>query len=164
MDMRFSTTHILQIAESVEQREIDYYARAAQHIEAEELRDVCRQLAGWSLRHKRAWAQRRQRIAPDTETSQACLLPDPAAMAGLTWFGLRVVPDKRFKSWTCRETVLWEAMQRAKDLVTFYEGLKGFAGDAEALLMIDRILNEEDRHLQYIQWLMNQPQTIARSA
>lgn len=164
MEMRFSTAHILQIAESVEQREVDYYVRAAKHLETEELREVCRQLAGWNVRHKMAWSQKRQRFYTECESLEACPLPEASAMAGLTWFGIRVVPDKKFKSWTRRETVLWEATQRARDLVTFYEGLKGFAGSTEALMMIDRIISEEGRHLEFIEWLLHQSHTMAQPA
>jgi rubrerythrin len=165
MDMRFNTAHVLQIAEGVEQREIDYYVRAADHLEVDELREVCGQLAGWSLRHKMAWAQKRRRFYANCESLDQCPLPEASAMAGLTWFGIRVVPEKKFKSWTRRESVLWEAMQRARDLTTFYEGLKGFAGDREAMLMIDRIISEEARHLEFIEWLLyHQSRTVAQPA
>ncbi len=49
---------------------------------------------------------------------------------------------------------LWEARQRANDLITFYGGLKGFVRDQSALRMVDRILREEVRHFCYIERLL----------
>jgi rubrerythrin len=155
MDMRFSTQDTLQVAENVEQREIDFYLRASHGLEDQELKRLCGKLACWSLRHKKIWERKRQGLGPDQyATVEETVFSHPGAMAGLTWFGLRASSDARIKNWTCPNILLWEARQRANDLITFYEGLKGFVRDKQALMMVDRILRQEVRHFSYIERLL----------
>lgn len=155
MDMRFSTHDILQVAENVEQREIDFYLRAANRLDDQEFKDLCVRLAAWSLRQKKAWERHREALGPDQHAnSEENIFSHPGAMAGLTWFGLRASSDQRAEKWTCREYLLWEARQRANDLLTFYEGLKGFVRDTDAFMMIDSIISKEEQHFEYIERLL----------
>jgi rubrerythrin len=155
MDIGFSSQDILQVAENVEQREIEFYIRASRQLENPDLKGLCWKLAAWSLRHKKIWERKRKGLGQDPyANTEDNAFSHPGAMAGLTWFGLRASSDKRAKAWTCREYLLWEARQRANDLITFYEGMKGFTQDLNALKMVDRIIKEETRHFGYIERLL----------
>jgi len=155
MDIEFSSQDILQVAENVEQREIEFYLGASRQLEDQDLKGLCWKLAAWNLRHKKIWERKRKDLGPNLrEDTQDHVFSHPGAMAGLTWFGLRASSVKRAKAWTCREYLLWEARQRANDLMTFYAGLKGFVTDLDALKTVDRIIREEVRHFAYIERLL----------
>lgn len=155
MDTIFNAQDILQIAENVEQREIDFYSRASRQLEDQDLNALCWKLAGWSLQHKKLWEQKRRHLgAQGPEAEEDGIFSHPGAMAGLTWFGLRTGSFKRAESWTCREYLLWEARQRVNDLITFYQGLKGFTEDPDALEMVDGIIDEESEHFAYVERLL----------
>lgn len=165
MDMRFSAQDILQVAENVEQREMDFYLRASRQLNDSLLKGLCHKLAAWNLRHKKIWERKRAGLGPDMYTDEdSNIFSHPGAMAGLTWFGLRSSSDQRAQNWTCREYLLWEARQRANDLMTFYEGLKGFVRDTQALMMIDRIISEEVRHFSYIERLLRLDHVTGKNA
>lgn len=155
MDIVFRTPDILEVAENVEQREIDFYSRASRRLHDQDLKALCWKLASWSLRHKKIWERKRETLGTDgPEAQEEGVFSHPGAMAGLTWFGLRAYSDKRAENWTCRKYLLWEARQRVNDLITFYEGLKGFVRDLNALKMVDRVIKEEVRHFAYIERLL----------
>ena len=151
MNIRLSTQDILQVAENVEQREIVFYLRASKHLEDQDLKNLCWKLAAWSLGHKKKWESKRKSLGPDmSATTQEDVFSHPGAMAGLTWFGLQASSDTNARAWICREYLLREAKRKVNDLMTFYEGLKGFVTDLNALKMVDHIISEEVRHSEYI--------------
>lgn len=157
MNIGLSTKDILQVAENVEQREMEFYMRASKQLKDADLQGLCWKLAAWNLRHKKIWERKRQRMGRHRqEAASESVFSHPGAMAGLTWFGLRASLDKRARMWTSREYLLWETRQRVNDLMTFYEGLKGFVADMDAFRMVDRILKEEHRHFAYIERLLLQ--------
>jgi rubrerythrin len=156
MEIGLSAQDILQVAQNVEQREIEFYIKASRQLENEDLKGLCWKLAAWNLRHKKIWERKHKALGPDPYTgTEDSDFSHTGAMAGLTWFGLRASAGPRTKAWTCREYLLWEARQRANDLITFYEGLKGFVADPHALNVVDRILTAEGRHFAYIERLLH---------
>ena len=46
--------------------------------------------------------------------------------------------------------MLRAAAKRAQDLMVFYEGLKGFTDSDQAVDMIDEVIGQEYRYLDYI--------------
>ena len=155
MDIVFRTQDILEVAENVEQREIDFYSRASRRLHDQDLKALCWKLASWSLRHKKIWERKRKTLGTERPRGlEDSVFSHPGAMAGLTWFGLRACSDRRAENWTCGEYLLWEARQRVNDLMTFYEGLKGFVTDVDACRMVDRIIKEEVRHFAHIERLL----------
>jgi len=158
MDADFSTYDILKIAESVEQRELDFYSHAYLLFDDPALCETCLDLAYWSSRHKHLWVSQRHALENQVAASatfHATGLPDAGAMAGLTWFGQRPNCASKLHGVTDRMTLLKTAAKHGRDLIVFYQGLKAFALDQAAMDMIDAIAAEEWRHLEYVERLAN---------
>ncbi|MCF7974938.1 MAG: hypothetical protein K9N55_14050, partial [Phycisphaerae bacterium] len=70
MDIGLSSQDILQVAENVEQREIEFYMGASRQLEDQDLKGLCWKLAAWNLRHKKIWERKRRHLgpAPDANT------------------------------------------------------------------------------------------------
>ena len=55
MNIGLTTLDILQVAENVEQREIEFYMGASEQLSDPDLKGLCWRLTAWSLRHKKIW-------------------------------------------------------------------------------------------------------------
>jgi hypothetical protein len=75
------------------------------------------------------------------------VLSRPEVMAGLTCFAAFPVSPGGITGRETREQLLRDAIRRARDLMIFYEGLKGFAGSPDGRRAIDHVLREEGRCL-----------------
>ena len=163
MNTRFNTYDILKIAERVEQKELDFYNNAQQIFHDTALRGVCRDLGFWSKQQQKLWMNKRQALVnqladnashQDNNTG----LPDPSAMAGLTWFGQRPNSAAKLRGVTNSTTLLQVAAKRGRDLIVFYQGLKAFALDRASVQIIEDIIAKEWQHLEYIDKLTDHEQ------
>lgn len=147
----FDTAEIFKIAEQIERNGARFYRRAAEIFDDGDIRDIFRQLAEWETKHERAFARMRERLS-DSGGSPGNLdrgrtVNDPTAMAGLAVFGIRSNPWEELTGHESRTQVLRRAVDKEKDSIVFYEGLKGFAADCADRDRIDDIIREEMRHI-----------------
>ena len=155
MDKKLNVDDIFEIAQGVEQREAYWYTRAMEATDNPDFHDTCHQLSDWHVRGERFWAQESQRLDCKTDQSgqksmEDSLLPNAAAMAGLTWFGNKPQTFSHYRDWNRPEAMLKAAAKRAWDLMVFYEGLKGFTDSDQAMNTIDQVIGQEYRYLDYI--------------
>ncbi len=152
METRFNIFEILQIAEKVENDGGRLYVQNADRFESADLRNTCYRLADWKGRHARALALKRKlhskktgefgRFDPDDY-----VLSNPQVMAALAMTAARKARCGR-RALTGRENkgdILHSAIQREKDAVAFYNGLKAFAQDPASQLAIETIVAEQLR-------------------
>lgn len=158
MNTTLTTDDIFEIVQGVEQRESQWYAQAMQAADNPGFHDTCRQLSNWHMQGKKRWAQRPQHPSNRSDHAEQALgpntlLPNAAAMAGLTWFGSKPQAFARYNDWHHPEAILKAAAKRAYDLIVFYEGLKGFVDSVQAVSIIDQVICQEHRYLDYIEQL-----------
>jgi len=155
MNAKLSVDDIFEIAQGVEQREAHWYTEAMEAADNPDFHDTCSRLSDWHARGERFWAQKPQRLYSNTDRlgqppMEDRLLPNAAAMAGLTWFGDKPQTFVQYHDWNRPEAMLKAAAKRARDLMVFYEGLKGFTDSVQAVDTLDQVISQEYRYLDYI--------------
>jgi hypothetical protein len=158
MNTKLDADDVARIAQGVEQREAHWYTRAMKAADNPGFQDTCKHLSRWHLRGERFWDKKSQDLGSEAEhrkrpPREDSVLPNAAAMAGLTWLGPRPQAFARYHDWSHPETMLKAAAKRARDLMVFYEGLKGFTDSDQAVDTIDDVIGQEYRYLDYIEQL-----------
>ncbi|UCD00140.1 MAG: ferritin family protein [Phycisphaerales bacterium] len=155
METRFNAFEILQIAEKIERNGAKFYLRAAELFDEAELRDTYHKLAAWKARHEKILAQRRRRFSEKTGEfgtfdPDNYVLSNPQVMAGLAVFATKPDSLKGSQGSQGRQEIFQDAIRRAKEAVVFYRGLKDSARDPASEETIDKIINEEERHIRLL--------------
>jgi hypothetical protein len=81
---------------------------------------------------------------------------NPFVMAGLTWCGRTERGSRKLTGRESEKEILKDALQRAKELIIFFEGLKEFAHDPVTWIMIDKIIGRESHNVINIESLIKQ--------
>ena len=76
--------------------------------------------------------------------------PEKKAMAGLAVFGIRPNPVKELDGGENKADIINRAIEKEKDSIVFYSGLKDFAASGIAKDKIDVIIKEELRHIRIL--------------
>jgi rubrerythrin len=154
-EVEFNVVEVLRVAEELEHKAAMFYLRAAQRFADAERRTICYNLAAWRARHRHTWASIRQAYSERTGEfgtfdPDNYVLSNPQVMASLTCFATR--PSS--PGWpTGRETaeqIVRDAIRRSREAVIFYHGLKAFALDSESRRMIDKMIGQEEHHVQQL--------------
>lgn len=162
MAAKYNAFEVLLIAEQVERNGAEFYRKAAGLFEEEKLRELFFNLAEWEDNHEKTFADMKKAITEDM-TEALFFDPDdymsanPQVMAGLAAFAIRPNPAAELRGIENREEILRNALQKEKDTIVFYRGLKNFARDGGAKKKIAEIIKEEKRHVrmlkQSLEWL-----------
>lgn len=154
-EVEFNVVEVLRIAEELEHKAATFYLRAADRFDDLERRTLCYNLASWRARHQQVWARIRKEYSERTGEfgtfdPDNYVLSNPQVMASLTCFASRPGP----RGWPSRhetyEQIVRDAINRAKGVVVFYKGLKGFAQDFESRRMIDSMIDREEHHIRQL--------------
>jgi rubrerythrin len=76
--------------------------------------------------------------------------PDPKVMAGLAIFGIQAEPTEELNGQEKQSDILRIAVEKEKDSIVFYNGLKDFLSVATDRDQIDRIIKEEMDHIRIL--------------
>ena len=151
MTVTFNAFEVFEIAEQIEQNGTNFYIRAAELFEDIKIREMFLRLAEWERQHEITFNGMKQRLSEEDrqETSSNAdeLLPDPRVMAGLAVFGIRSDPEKELYGRQSRTDILRRAVEKEKDSIVFYHGLKEFVPTEADKEKIDDIIKEEMKHI-----------------
>ena len=154
----FDACGIFEIAEQIERNGAKFYRKAAGMFDDDGISATMRKLAEWETEHERIFAAMRERLGgPDSTAAPPKgeqLVNDPKAMAGLAVFGIRRDPRDELTGTESRGDVLKRALEKEKESIAFYEGLKDFAADEAGKDKIDCIIKEEMRHIATLNKLL----------
>ena len=154
----FDACEVFEIAEQVERNGARFYRKAAEIFDDDGISDTLRKLADWEAEHERIFAAMREQLSGPNHTSESPkreqLVNDPKAMAGLAVFGIRPEPRDELTGAEGRDDVLRRALEKEKESIAFYEGLKDFAADKAGKDKIDDIIKEEMRHIATLNKLL----------
>ncbi|MBN2136471.1 MAG: ferritin family protein [Sedimentisphaerales bacterium] len=154
MTRDFNAIEVFEIAEQIERNGATFYRRAAELFETGAVSKVFANLAAWEVKHEEILSGMRRDLGEegaelatfDPEKSPL----DAKAMAGLAAFGVNRDPAAELRGSESRAEVLKMALQKEKDTVVFYTGLKGFVCSGAVEEKIDDIIKEELRHIRII--------------
>ncbi len=154
MDVKFTAHQVLEIAEQVEQNGSRFYHKAAKLFVEPSLNDLFTKLAEWETTHQKLFVKMRQQFAEQLDElgdfDLDIYISNPRLMASLTVFAIGADSDRQFTGNETLEVVLKKAIRNEKDTITFYEGLKDFAQSLACADTLDKIIEEEKRHIKIL--------------
>ena len=151
MTVTFNAFEVFEIAEQIERNGTDFYIRAAELFDDPDTCQMFRRLAEWEAEHEQTFARMKRQLSEQSRqesTSEAdVLLPDPRVMAGLAVFGIRTDPSEELRGRQEARDIIRRAVEKEKDSIVFYHGLKEFVPAEAGKEKIDDIIKEEMRHI-----------------
>ncbi len=154
----FDSCGIFEIADQIERNGAAFYRRAAEIFDDDTICDTLLRLADWEVDHARVFAGMKERLSALRRTAGTSrtqrTVTDPRAMAGLAVFGIRSDPSAELKGHESKTDILKRAIQKEKESITFYEGLKDFATDNAARDKIDEVIEQEMGHIEILDELL----------
>ena len=151
MNVTFNAFEVFEIAEQIERNGTNFYIRAAELFDDPDICQMFLRLAEWEKEHELTFARMKQQLPEQSlqaSTSEADdLLPDPRVMAGLAVFGIRSDPAEELRGRQEKTDIIRRAVEKEKDSIVFYHGLKEFVPAGAGKDKIDAIIKEEMRHI-----------------
>ncbi len=151
MTVTLNAFDVFEIAEQIERNGTDFYIRAAELFDNPNTREMFIRLAEWETEHEQTFARMKQQLSEQTRQASTSepddLLPDPRVMAGLAVFGIRSEPAEELRGRLEKIDIIRIAVEKEKDSIVFYHGLKEFVPAGADKSKIDDIIKEEMRHI-----------------
>jgi rubrerythrin len=151
MTVTLNAFDVFEIAEQIERNGTDFYIRAAELFDDPDTRQMFLRLAEWETEHGQTFARMKQQLfeqnrQPGISESED-LLPDPRVMAGLAVFGIRSNPAEELRGRQEKTAIIRKAVEKEKDSIVFYHGLREFVPAGADKDRIDDIIKEEMKHI-----------------
>ena len=160
MTVALNAFEVFEIAEQIERNGAKFYRKAAEQFNEPDIRKMFLELADWETRHEQIFNDMGKQVSkPNYKTSTLeCEKKqfDPKLMACLTVFGTGSEPVHKLRSMENTVEVLKRAIEKEKDSIAFYEGLKEFAPARDEKNKVDDIIEEEMRHIQILHQALKQ--------
>jgi len=151
MTVTFNAFEVFEIAEQIERNGTNFYIRAAELFDDPNTCQMFLRLAEWEKEHELFFARMKQQLSEqsrEVSTSESeDLLPDPRVMAGLAVFGMRSDPAEELRGRQDKTDIIRRAVEKEKDSIVFYHGLKEFVPAEADKGKIDDIIKEEMGHI-----------------
>jgi len=155
MDASMKGYEVLEIAEKIERNGARFYRRAAAMVQDASVSAFLVQLAQWESQHVKVFRAMKQRsveqkweigdVAPKRDGGS-----DAHSLAGLAVFGLQPNPADELTGETTRADVLRIAIEKEKDSIVYYTGLKDLIPSEKDRKLIEDIIQEEMKHVRIL--------------
>ncbi len=161
MESQYSASEVLEIAEKIERYGAMFYRKAAELFNEEEVRGLFLNLADWENSHEQVFADMRSRVNKDFAGSAAFdpetyMAGNAKLMASLSVFAIAPNPSQILMGLKDKKAIITRALKLENDTIVFYKGLKSFAKDAVVIGQIDKIIEEEQRHIRILNQSLEQ--------
>ena len=155
MGVEFNAFEVFEIAEKIERNGAKFYRRAAELFDESRTHNMFLQLAEWETVHEQVFADMRKELSaqgPELRTfkPENDVVFDAQSMAGLAVFGNRMEPSEELTGKESITDVLKSAIEKEKDSIIFYTGLKDFIPPAAGQDKISDIIREEMHHIRIL--------------
>ncbi len=150
MEDMLNAVEVFKIAEQIERDGAEFYRQAARRFAHGGIHDLFVNLVDWELAHAAAFAAMREQLEKENPLIKVSDPDKYKAMAALSEFAIRSGTLTELTGAMTIQNVLEMALQKEKDSVTFYNGLKGFVTDKTATQKINDIINEEHHHIELL--------------
>ena len=164
MDIEFNAFEVFEIAEKIERNGAKFYRRAADLFNADTAK-MFRELANWETKHVQIFSDMRKLLFEQTRELRTFkpedrMLPDAQAMAGLAVFGIRPDPSDELTGKESKVDVLRKALEKEKDTIVYYTGLKDFVPARAGKDKIADIIKEEMHHISILSQSLQQREEV----
>ena len=151
MTVTFNALEVFEIAEQIERNGTDFYIRAAELFDDPKISEIFLRLAEWEKQHEQTFAKMKQELSEKDRQKSVSepddLLPEPRVMAGMAVFGIRSKPAEELRGRQEKTDIIRRALEKEKDSIVFYHGLKEFVPVEADKEKIDEIIKEEMKHI-----------------
>ncbi len=159
MVVKLNAFEIFEIAEQIERNGAKFYRGAAELFDDSRVRNLFLQLADWETSHEQVFADmKNELIAQGPELSafetESDVIFDAQSMAGLAVFGNSLGPVAELTGKETITDILKSAIEKEKDSIIFYTGLKAFVPAGAARDKIAGIIKEEMHHVRILKQSM----------
>jgi len=163
--IEFNAFEAFEIAEKIERNGAGFYRKAAKLFDDPCLAKLFLELAGWEKGHEQLFADMRKQLFEQSSELRTFrpedrLVPDAQAMAGLAVFGIKPDPAEVLTGKESRADVIAKAIEKEKDSIVYYTGLKDFVATRAGKDKIDDIIAEEMRHIRILNQSLQQWQGL----
>ncbi len=148
----FNARDVFEIAKKIEQNGQAFYERAAEIMPNQESSQLMKNLAAMEREHEKLFSEMEDMLSGD-EADDTVYDPHDDAYAVLKRMGDQFVfhpqdpPNRVFETGASVEEILDVAIDREKDSILFYEGIKVMVPEKYGRSRIDDIIAEEMGHL-----------------
>ncbi len=161
MESKYSASEVLEIAEKIERNGAAFYRKAADLFQDEQIQQVFLNLSEWEIRHEKIFSDMRRQVHRSFSEAanfdpETYMSSDAKLMASLAVFAIGPDPGKILVGLEDKEEIFKRALKLEEDTIVFYRGLKSFAEDAATIEQIDKIIEEEQRHIRILNQSMEQ--------
>ncbi|MHB0999923.1 MAG: ferritin-like domain-containing protein [Armatimonadota bacterium] len=156
MSIKFNAFEILEIAEQIERNGIAFYSAAANAVSEPETKKLLQTLADWEISHAELFVKMCSELSED---DKAPMVFDPYDEMGMylksaadsVVFTSKMKPEEMLGPDPSPESVLQIALEREKDAVVFYAGIKDMVPTKAGRDKVDGVVKEEVAHVALIQ-------------
>jgi rubrerythrin len=159
MTVSLNAIEVFEIAQQIEHNGAKFYRKAAKLFKESDIYNKFLELADWEGRHEQVFKKMGEKLVDSTHKKNIELEKkefDPNLMACLAVFGTISDPLYKLKSITNITEVLKTAIEKEKDSIAFYEGLKDFVKDSDDQNKVDSIIEEESHHIKILNQALKQ--------
>jgi len=154
MNVALNAIEVFEIAEQIERNGAKFYRKAAELFNEPDICTMFMELADWEFKHEQVFKDMGTQLVKFNKKrnflKQEKKQFDPKLMACLTVFGTGSEPPYKLTSIEKITDVLKTAIEKEKDSIAFYEGLKDFAATSDDKNSIDDIIKEEMHHIKIL--------------
>jgi len=155
MVVNLNASEIFEIAVQIERNGAKFYRRAAELFDDSRIRNLFLRLVDWEIAHEQVFADMRNELiaqGPELSTyeTESDVIFDAQSMAGLAVFGNSLGPSVELTGKESITDILKIAIEKEKDSIIFYTGLKDFVPAEPGKDKIADIIKEEMHHVRIL--------------
>ena len=151
MAIRFSAAEMLQVAEQIEHNGVTFYQVAAEQVDNNDAHALLLRLSNWEENHAALFAAMRASCLSAVEQAETAYDPYDEMLLYLRAFADGVVytddPRKLFGTAKTIREILKIALERERDSIIFYTGMRQYVPQALGLDKLDHVIKEEFSHV-----------------
>jgi rubrerythrin len=156
MSIQFSADEILATAERIEENGVAFYAAGCDAVSDPEAKTLLRHLSSWEVAHVEIFKAMRHALTAEERTPTVFDPDDQMAMylqsmADRTVFTAKMNPGEMFGPEPELRHILKLALEREKDAVVFYSGIRDMVPARLGRDKIDGIIREEVSHVAMLE-------------
>jgi rubrerythrin len=160
-DTELSAFDVLAIAERIERNGEKFYRKAGELTDDVAAGKVFHDLARWEAKHAEIFRDMKQHLSQqrwELGTFEPSKLDVSGAqvMAGLAVFAVGPDPAADLTGSECRDDIFRIAIQKERDSIVYYAGLRAFVPAAADRAVVEEIIKEEMRHVRILQEALEQ--------
>ncbi|MBN1806770.1 MAG: ferritin family protein [Sedimentisphaerales bacterium] len=159
MTVSLNAIEVFEIAQQIERNAAKFYRKAAELSNEPDISNIFIELAGWEIRHEQVFKDMGDKLVDSTRKTNTELEKkqfDTNLMACLAVFGTVSDPPHKLKSIRKITDALKTAIEKEKDSIAFYEGLKAFVKERDDQIRVDAIIEEEMHHVKILNQALKQ--------